>query len=319
MSKLLQGIVECNEISSWYLRFPTNSDARRMVHFHQVRVSTKKHGINGCLGSLDAKVHGLTCPSGWKGQFQGKEGYPRIGHEAVADNNLWLCHSAFGYAVILNDINMWDWSPLYEAMIDGSHSNIDFACVINGEQFAERYYLVDGIHPSLSCFLATINDPSTKHDCFYAPKQEGWRKSIERAFGVWKKKFLLVGKGTMLHHRDDIFYLVKATIVRHNMMVDVRTDDMEMESDHYYKVPQEVDDVIMATDHEISVKESPGDCEPTETVFGPFNLSDSCDNQLKYNIIQQRCKKLYSASSSINLQDAVKKHVFKKYFGDDGT
>ena len=56
----------------------------------------------------------------------------------------------------------------------------------------------------------------------------------------------------MLHHRDDIFYLVKATIVMHNMMVET----------------QEVDDVIMTTSHEGSRDESISNCELTQSLIG---------------------------------------------------
>ena len=100
------------------------------------------------MGSLDVtKIHWGQCPAGWKGQFQGKEGYPTIGPEAVSDYNLWIWHSAFGYPGSLNDINICDRSPLYESMMDGTHDKIDFSFEINGEHFSQLYYLVDGIYP----------------------------------------------------------------------------------------------------------------------------------------------------------------------------
>jgi hypothetical protein len=43
------------------------------------------------------------------------------------------------------------------------------------------------------------------------------------------------------------------------------------------------------------------------------------DNVLKDAIVQKRWNKLYSEENSLRLQDAVKKSVFKKHFGDDGT
>jgi hypothetical protein len=154
-----------------------------------VSLHKKVYGIDGCLGCLDVtKIHWSACPVAWKGQFEGKEGYPTIGLEAVADYNLWIWHNAFGFPGSLNNINIWDRSPLLKSMLDGSHDNIDFTFNIGGEEFDQLYYCVDGIYPSLSWFLATINNPTAVLDSFYAPKQEDWRKSIERAFGVWKKK-----------------------------------------------------------------------------------------------------------------------------------
>ena len=66
------------------------------------------HDLSVCLGSLDVmKMNWGQCPAGWKGQSQGKEGYPTIGLEAVSDYNLWIWHSTFGYAGSHNDINIW--------------------------------------------------------------------------------------------------------------------------------------------------------------------------------------------------------------------
>lgn len=91
-----------------------------------------------------------------------------------------------------------------------------------GTRFDQLFYLVDGIYPWLARFLLSVKDPTTNIGKLFASKQEAWRKAVEIGFGVWKKKFLSVGRTVTLHHRDDIFYLVKATIIMHNMMVEYR-------------------------------------------------------------------------------------------------
>ena len=313
LEKLTRGIVKCPAISEHYLRAPTKSDARKIVSLHK-----KVYGIDGCLGSLDVtKIHWSACPVAWKGQFEGKEGYPTIGLEAVADYNLWIWHSAFGFPGSLNDINVWDRSPLLESMLDGTHDNIDFKFTIDGENFEQLYYLVDGIYPSLSRFLATINDPTTTLDCFFAPKQEGWRKSIERAFGVLKKKFLSVGSKCVLYHREDMFYLVTASIVMHNMMVHERIGNEENESETFYDIGDIQSNVCDSDDEDGSRNDRTP--EANQNVFADFDMSNMNDNVLKYAIVQKRWNKLYSEENSLRLQDAVKKSVFKKHFGDDGT
>ena len=82
-----------------------------------------------------------------------------------------------------------------------------------------------------------MKDPTTFLDQYWAGLQEAWRKAVERGFGVYKKKFLSVGNRVTLHERDDIFYLVKATIVMHNMMVEARIERDEVESEAFYEVP----------------------------------------------------------------------------------
>lgn len=144
LSHLCRGIVKCPEIADVYLRTPTKSDSRRIVELHK-----QVHGIDGMLGSLDVtKVSWENCPKALKGQFQWKEGVATIGLKAVADYNLWIWHRAFGFPGTLNDINIWERSPLFESMQNGSHSEIDFDFEIDGELFKKLYYLVDGIYPS---------------------------------------------------------------------------------------------------------------------------------------------------------------------------
>ena len=183
------------------------------------------HGIDGMLGSLDVtKVCWENCPRALKGQYQGKEKVATIGLEAVSDSNLWIWHRMFGFPGTLNDINIWERSPLFQAMQDGSHSEIDFDFEMDGKTFHKLYYLVDGIYPWLTRFLATISDPKTRIASYFATRQEAIRKDIERAFGVLKKKFLCLKHPILYHHKDDIFYVVYACIAMHNMMVEYRVE-----------------------------------------------------------------------------------------------
>ena len=183
---LSRGIVECPEIADTYLRNPSRADARRITSMHK-----EVYGIDGMMGSLDVtKVVWQNCPAALKGQYQGKEGVATIGLEAVADHNLWLWHSAFGFAWSLNDINIWERSTLFQSMQDGTHHQLDFTFTADGEIFDHLYYLVDGIYPALARFLPTISDPKSKIASFFAKKEEAYRKDVERGFGVLKIKYL---------------------------------------------------------------------------------------------------------------------------------
>jgi hypothetical protein len=297
MAKLCRGIYECEEISAFYLRFPSKSDARNIVNLHK-----RVHGIPGMLGSLDVtKVHWANCPTAWKGQFEGKEGVPTIGLEAVADYNCWIWHSAFGFPGTMNDLNIWDRSPLFASMTDGTHNEIDIPFVINGEVFQQLFYLVDGIYPLLARFVSSVKDPTNVIDQFFTKKQEAARKDVERAFGIWKKKFLSVGKSVTYHERDGIFYLVKATIVLHNMMVQVRIENDDLESDISYETGQ---------DTEVS-------SEHSNIVVGGYDATSGRDNVDKYTMIQRRWEDLYDMERAIHLSDSIKRHVYKEKHGDD--
>jgi hypothetical protein len=89
------------------------------------------------VGSLDCMHVGWRlCPVALQGQFEGKEQKPTLILEAVADYDLWLWHSCFNHPGSLNDINVWDKSPLLREFLDGTFSeDVDFEFEINGTVF----------------------------------------------------------------------------------------------------------------------------------------------------------------------------------------
>lgn len=299
MSKLSRGIVECPEIAEVYLRNPSKSDARRIAKMHK-----EVHGINGMMGSLDVtKIPWQNCPAAWKGQFVGKEGVPTLGLEAVADYNLWIWHSAFGFPGSLNDINIWERSPLLEMMQDGTHSEMDFSFEIDGVVFSLLYYLVDGIYPPLARFLSTISDPKTKIASHFAKNQEAFRKDVERAFGVLKIKFLCLKHPIRMHHRDDIFYVCLACIAMHNMMVEARIESGQEESISFYLVSGDdtEEDNTLTSDENDMDEEMSGD-----DAYGH-----------KFEMVQRRWEELYDCDAAKKLKTAVMNQLYKDTFGEE--
>ena len=123
-----------------YMRQMNRADAYRITELHH-----NQHGIDGMIGSLDCMhLFWKNCPVKWQGAFKGKEKKPSIVLEAMCDYNLWIWHSAFGYAGSQNDINIWEQSPLLQSFIDGTFSlDVDFEYEINGKVFTKLFLLVD--------------------------------------------------------------------------------------------------------------------------------------------------------------------------------
>ena len=323
VSKLTRGIVECPEIAEVYLRAMTKSDAKRVSEMHH-----QQHGVKGMVGSLDVmKVPWGNCPTGWRGQFQGKEGIPTFGLEAVADYNLWFWHDAFGFPGAINDINVWERSPLYKSFQDGSFAELDFEYEINGEIFEELFVLVDGIYPELSRFLKTISVPLTKIDRNFSGWQEAKRKDVERAFGVLQKKFHFLVHSILFHHREDIFYAVRACIAMHNMMVEERILNDTVEDESFYELVRDVPDTprvpdraekdIDAEDEDFALNSSLADLD-NDIVDLDFKARMERAQFLprKTRIIQRRWHNLYNEDAHIRLQNAVKADVWEQDNGD---
>ena len=156
MKRLARVLASSDELTSVFLRSMSRADAKRITQLH-----LEKHGVDGMIGSLDCMHIGWkNCPVAWQGQFSGAKGKPTIVLEAFADYNLWIWHASFGSPGTLNDINIWDRSPLLESFINGSFDNdVDFEFTIGGTVFRRLWLLTDGIYPELARFVKTIDEP----------------------------------------------------------------------------------------------------------------------------------------------------------------
>ena len=117
--------------------------------------------------------------------------------------------------------------------------------------------------------------------------------------------------------REDMFYLVTASIVMHNMMVHERIGMDERDSENFYDIGDLQLEESSCEDYDDNSDESTP--VSIHNAVGNFDMSNVRDSMLKYSIIQKRWKNLYSEENSLRLQDAVKKFVFKKHYGDDGS
>jgi len=89
-----------------------------------------------------------------------------------------------------------------------------------------------------------------------------------------------------------------------------------MENDSFYKVLHQATDAD-GLDNDDSSEDMNGFGD--NTIVGYFYTTTVRESILKYKFAQEHWKKTYSAETSLRLQDAVKKHVYKQHFGDDGT
>jgi hypothetical protein len=301
---LMKGLVNCCALADIYLRRPSRSNTRKIVALHE-----RVHKIPGTMGSLDVtKVHWKRCPTAWKGKFQGREKFPSIGLKAVADNNLWFWHAAFGFPGTLNDINIWERSSLYESMINGRHDELDFDFLVDGVVFNKLFYLVDGIYPQLTCFLLSESDPHTKLAFSFAQDQESHRKDVEQEIGVLKLIFLSLMHPINLHHKDNIYYFVLAVILMHNMMVEARVENDEVESANLYNT-------LSAIQSEIS-----GDIID-DTAGMESLLTEAQDKQLerhfKYEMVMKRWASHYDCNGVQKLKTAMMRHLYQRKHGFD--
>nr|GEW68491.1 actin-binding, cofilin/tropomyosin type [Tanacetum cinerariifolium] len=102
-----------------------------------------------------------------------------------------------------NDINVLYQSPLFNDHKTGRAPEIPF--VANDVSYPSGYCLIDEIYPELAPLVKTILEPADDDHkrILYKQKQKSARKDVERAFGVFKKKWVTF-TGSMLLNLDQL-------------------------------------------------------------------------------------------------------------------
>jgi hypothetical protein len=180
--------------------------------------------------------------------------------------------------------------------------------VVDGVVFNKLYYLVDGIYPQLTRFLTSESDPHTRLALCFAQEQESDRKDVVRGFGVLKLKFLSLMHPINLHHKDDIYYLFLAVILMHNMMVEARIENDEVECANLYNK-------LSATESESS-GEIINDMTVMESLLTEAQ-NDQLERCLKHEMVMKRWSSLYDREGAQKLKKARMRHVYKLKHGEE--
>ncbi|KAG7336622.1 plant transposon protein [Nitzschia inconspicua] len=206
------------EFGDEYLnRTPTVAERNRILKHNKTR------GFPGLFASWDCK-HFVwdNCPVALQGQHKGHHAggkYTKI-LEAIADGSCYIWFVHFGAPGSCNDINVLDKSSIVGALLSGQLDLKTEPYEINGTIRDWMYFLVDGIYPNWAIFVKTIAKEAreaTPHLDFYASRQEGVRKDIERAFGILVKKFHVLARPIRTWREDDMRNILYACIILHNM------------------------------------------------------------------------------------------------------
>ena len=157
---------------------------------------------------------------------RGDQGVPTIILEAVASHDHWIWHAFFGIAGSNNDINMLNQSPLFVQQLRGKGPQVQYH--VNGRQYNNGYYLVDGIYLEWAIFVKSIPQPQSEKHKLFAQCQEGARKDVECAFGILQSRFSILKWPARIYDQRDLQNVMLACIILHNMVIEDEIDkDLE--------------------------------------------------------------------------------------------
>ena len=208
-----------------YLRRPTPRDLQRLLQ------KAESRGFPGMIGSIDC-MHWQwkNCPTAWQGDYGNRKGQKSIILEAVAGFDTWVWHAFFGVAGSQNDLNVLGQSPVFNDVLRGEAPNITYE--INNTIYQTGYYLADGIYPRWTTFVKTIPHPRSHKQNFLACYQKGYRKDVERCFGILQARWAIIRGAARLFDEEVLRSIMMTCIILHNMIVE---DEYDYDADDVYE------------------------------------------------------------------------------------
>ncbi|CAL2260551.1 unnamed protein product [Prunus armeniaca] len=229
-STILESLVRfCDAVENLYtrdyLRRPTPRDLQRLLQ------KAESRGFPGMIGSIDC-MHWQwkNCPSAWQGDYGNRKGQKSIILEAVAGFDTWVWHAFFGVAGSQNDLKVLGQSPMFNDILRGECPNITYQ--VNNTVYHNGYYLADGIYPRWTTFVKSIPHPRSQKENFFAAYQKGYRKDVERCFGILQAGWAIIRGAARLFDEEVLRSIMMTCIILHNMIVE---DEYDYDVDEVYE------------------------------------------------------------------------------------
>ncbi|CAL8151912.1 unnamed protein product [Prunus armeniaca] len=229
-STILESLVRfCDAVENLYtmdyLRRPTPRDLQQLLQ------KAESCGFPRMIGSIDC-MHWQwkNCPSAWQGDYGNRKGQKSIILEAVAGFDTWVWHAFFGVAGSQNDLNILGQSPVFNDILRGECPNITYQ--VNNTVYQNGYYLADGIYPRWTTFVKSIPHPRSEKEIFFAAYQEGYRKDVERCFGILQARWAIIRGAARLFDEEVLRSIMMTCIILHNMIVE---DEYDYDVDEVYE------------------------------------------------------------------------------------
>ncbi|CAL8127364.1 unnamed protein product [Prunus armeniaca] len=203
-STILESLVRfCDAVENLYtmdyLRRPTPRDLQRLLQ------KAESRGFPGMIGD-----------------YGNRKGQKSIILEAVAGFDTWVWHAFFGVAGSQNDLNVLGQSPVFNDILRGECPNITYQ--VNNTVYQNGYYLADGIYPRWTTFVKSIPHPRSEKEKFFAAYQEGYRKDVERCFGILQARWAIIRGAARLFDEEVLKSIIMTCIILHNMIVEDEYD-----------------------------------------------------------------------------------------------
>lgn len=199
------------ELSSVYINMPNREELRE--------VAEGFYGIDGfprVAGALDCTHIKIISRGGVLSElYRCRKGYFSINVQVVCDADL----------KIRDIIARWPGSVHDCTIFNNSHLCADF----ESGRYGNHYLLGDGGYFNKNFLLVPISQPQTTAEEAYNKCYIATHNTVERCFGVWKRRCPCLEKGITLNKTSTVMQVIMASAVLHNMCIDL--NEVEPPSD----------------------------------------------------------------------------------------
>lgn len=112
-------------------------------------------------------------------------------------------------------------------------------------EFGDAVLLGDSAYKLSPYMMTPLTNPVSPEEAAYNESQIRTRNAVERTFGVWKRRFPIIGLGTQLKVQN-VQRIVVATAILHNILIELGDDepppDPDIDAD--WDSDDDADDVV---------------------------------------------------------------------------
>ncbi|XP_008245272.1 PREDICTED: uncharacterized protein LOC103343387 [Prunus mume] len=121
-------------------------------------------------------------------------------------------------------------SPVFNDVLRGEALKITYE--VNNTVYQTGYYLADRIYPRWTTFVKSLPHPRTKKQKLFATYQEGYRKDVERCFGILQARWAIIRGAARMFDEEVLRSIMMSCIILHNMIVE---DEYDYEVEEVYE------------------------------------------------------------------------------------